>query len=86
MSKMSKTPYEKEAQIEREYDKKLGETLVAGLATGELTAMGFIEGVQKLKKEKDNKVLFEAGLLPKTCAPKAVGLSQGSDIHRQGVN
>ncbi len=86
MKSMSKTPYEKEAQIEKEYDKKLGETLVAGLATGELTAMGFIEGVKKLKQEKDNKVLFEAGLLPKTGAPKAVGLGHGSDLHRQGVN
>lgn len=83
---MSKTPYEKEADIEKEYDKKFEETLMTGLATGELTVMQFIKGVSDLKKEKDTKVLFEAGLMPKTAAPKAVGLSQSHPAHRQGVN
>lgn len=83
---MSKTPYEKEAAIEKEYDEKLEKNLIAGLATGEVTAMQFIKGVSDLKKEKDTKVLFEAGLMPKTHAPKAVGLAQGNPSHRQGVN
>lgn len=83
---MTENPYQKEARIEQEYDKKLGETLVAGLATGEITAIQFIEGVNTLKKEKDTKVLFEAGLTPKTHAPKAVAISHGHPSHRQGVN
>lgn len=83
---MSNTPYEKETAIEKEYDAKLGGTLVAGLAAGKITAMQFIKGVSDLKKEKDAKVLFEAGLTPKTHTPKAVGLDLGHPAHRQGVN
>ncbi len=83
---MPKTPYEKEAEIEKQYDKRLGETLISGLVKGDLNAMDFIQGVKDLKKEKDAKVLFEAGLLPKTHAPKAVAPGLSSPTHRQGVN